>query len=174
MVEICTRFRYCCIARRRPVAPGERLWLKRYSHAVYTAVYSPLQDSSKSQALGTSLSWEALGRKLLTAVGCAVASRSPPSTSSITRYTSGFHNLILLSSRASYRRRCELALTMFLSCAPIVLVTFNACLPTNTRTWFLLRVNKTMKHRRTYGFFCFPFEATEEYVSPSEKSISRF
>lgn len=48
------RFRYCCIARRRPVAPGERLWLKRYSHAVYTAVYSPLQDSSKSQALGTS------------------------------------------------------------------------------------------------------------------------
>lgn len=120
------------------------------------------------------LSWEALGRKLLTAVGCAVASRSPPSTSSITRYTSGFHNLILLSSRASYRRRCELALTAFLSCAPIVLVTFNACSPTNARTWFLLRVNKTMKHRRTYGIFCFPLEATEEYVSPSEKSISRF
>ena len=141
--------------------------------AVYTAVYSPLQDSSKSQALGTSLSWEALGRKLLTAVGCAVASRSPPSTSSITRYTSGFHNLILLSSCASYRRRCELALTAFLSCAPIVLVTFNACLPTNARTWFLLLVNKTMKHRRTYEFFCFPLEATEEYVSPSEKSINR-
>ena len=62
--------------------------------AVYTAVYSPLQDSSKSQALGTSLSWDALGRKLLTAVGCAVVSLRGTSLDSITRYTSGFHNLV--------------------------------------------------------------------------------
>ena len=65
--------------------------------AVYTAVYSPLQDSSKSQALGTSLSWEALGRKLLTVVGCAVVSLRGTSLDSITRDTSGFHNLITYS-----------------------------------------------------------------------------